>query len=369
MPLASSSGRRAVLRSAPRPAAAARPPIPRQAMDARGDASRSSPRTPRRAAARRTGRRAGPRLRARAATGAAKRRGARRARGFAVSRAAPPRARRVRRQRVAHGRRPPPPRLPAHAIRPARRLGVARGVAGVLQRGRAGPRVSRLAPIEAYLAELEAALHVRGRVRRRFVRECGDHLADAAAARGGEAAVRAFGPPADVAAAFDAEVAARRAVDATAAAVLGVLGTGGSTLALIHAAAPDAVAPTGWAITFFVAAQVAAVAAALALVQALVLRRDAMSPPALRLLARRNALALVAAGLTMFAAGAALPGHGSAALLLAGPLLVCVALGAVLRARSLARRLDVTGLAVARPPLADLRRLIPVPVPELGPGR
>jgi hypothetical protein len=229
--------------------------------------------------------------------------------------------------------------------------------------------VSRLAPTEAYVAELEAALHVRGRVRRRFVRECRDHLADAAAARGEQAAVRAFGPPGDVAAAFDAEVAARRGVDATAAAVVGVLATGGSTLALIHAAAPHAVAPTGWAITFFVAAQVAAVAAALALVQALVLRRDAISPPALRLLARRNALALVAAGLTMFAAGAALPGHGSAVLLLAGPLLVCIALGAVLRARSLARRLDVTGLAVARPPLADLRRLIPVPVPQLGPGR
>jgi len=196
--------------------------------------------------------------------------------------------------------------------------------------------VSSVTPVEAYLAELEAALDVRSRVRRRFLRECRDHLADAAAARGGQAAVCAFGPPADVAGAFDAEVAARRGVDATAAAVLAVLATGGSTLALIHAAAPHAVAPAGWTITFFVAAQVAAVAAALTLLQALVLRRDRMSAPALLLLARRNALALVAAGVTMFAAGAALPGRGSAALLLAGPLLGCVALGAVLRARSLA---------------------------------
>jgi len=33
-----------------------------------------------------------------------------------------------------------------------------------------------------YLAELDDALRVRGRARRRFLRECADHLADAAAA-------------------------------------------------------------------------------------------------------------------------------------------------------------------------------------------
>jgi hypothetical protein len=205
---------------------------------------------------------------------------------------------------------------------------------------------------DEYLAELDAALHVRGRVRR-FLRECRDHLADAAAVGGEPSAVRAFGPPADIAAAFDREVAARRGVRSTVAAVLGVLVTGGSTLALIHAAAPDATAPTGWTITFFVAAQVAGVAAALALVQALVLRRTSMSAPDLRLLARRNAFALVAAALTMFAAGAALPGRGAAGLLLAGPALVCVALVAVLRARSLPRRLDEGG----PPPSARLLRI------------
>jgi uncharacterized membrane protein len=219
---------------------------------------------------------------------------------------------------------------------------------------------------ERYLDELGAALRVRGGARRRFLRECRDHLADAAAERGEEEAVRAFGPPAEIAAAFDAEVAARRGVRATFATVAGVLATGGSTLALIHASSPGAVAPAAWAIAFFVAAQVAGVAAALALVQALVLRRSAMPPADAMLLARRNGCALVAAGATMFSAGAAVPGSGSAPLILAGPALVCVALVRVLRARSLARRLDGSGAHAVRPPLDDLARLVPLPVPALG---
>ena len=222
--------------------------------------------------------------------------------------------------------------------------------------------------IDAYLTELERALHVRGRVRRRFLWECRDHLATAAAERGEATAVRAFGSPRDIAAAFDREVAARRGVRSTAAAVTGVVATGGSTLALIHAAASDATAPVAWTVTFFVAAQVAVVAAALALLQALVLRRATMAMAELRLLARRNALALAAAGLTMLAAGAALPGHGSAALLLAGPAVTSLAVVTVLRARSLARRLDPPAAAV-RSPLADVRRLVAVPFPDLPPAR
>ena len=206
-------------------------------------------------------------------------------------------------------------------------------------------------------------------MRRRFLRECRDHLADAAAERGEEAAVRAFGRPAEIAAAFDAEVAARRGVRATFLTAAGVLATGGSTLALIHAASPGAVAPIGWTIAFFVAAQVAAVAAGLALVQALLLRRSAMSPAEVRLLARRNGCALVAAGVTMFAAGAAVPGRGSALLLLAGPAVVCVALVAVLRAGALARRLDDAGGPAVRPPLEDVARLFRLPVPPLDAGR
>ena len=215
------------------------------------------------------------------------------------------------------------------------------------------------------MSELGGALYVRGAARRRFLRECRDHLADAAAERGEDEAVRAFGPATEVAAAFDAEVAARRGVRSTFVTVTGVLATGGSTLALIHAASASATAPVVWAVAFFVAAQVAAVAAGLALVQALVLRRSTMAPADIVLLARRNGCALVAAGVTMFSAGAALPGQGSVALLLAGPALVCIALVAVLRARSLARQLDRSGTPAVRPPLSDLGRLVRLPVPTL----
>jgi hypothetical protein len=219
--------------------------------------------------------------------------------------------------------------------------------------------------VERYLTELDAALHVRGRVRRRFLRECRDHLVDAAAERGDDAAVRAFGPAPEIAAALDAEVASRRGVQSTIATVVGVLATGGSTLVLIHASSPEAEAPLAWAIAFFVAAQLAAVSGGIALLQALVLRRSTMSAADAMLLARRNGCALAAAGVTMFSAGAAVPGEGSAVLLLAGPLLVCVALVAVLRAWSLARRLGGSRAAV-RPPLEDLGRLTHLPVPALG---
>jgi hypothetical protein len=177
--------------------------------------------------------------------------------------------------------------------------------------------------------------------------------------------VRAFGPAREIAAALDAEVAARRGVRSTFATIAGVLATGGLTLALVHASSPAAAAPVWWTIAFFVAAQLAAVSAGLALVQALVLRRSTMSAADAMLLARRNGCALVAAGVTMFSAGAAVPGQASAVLLLAGPALVCVALVAVLRARSLARRLDGSRDPAVRPPLEDLGRLIRLPVPSL----
>jgi hypothetical protein len=219
--------------------------------------------------------------------------------------------------------------------------------------------------VERYLADLGAALHVRGSVRRRFLRECGDHLADAAAERGEEGAVRAFGPARKIAAGFDAEVAARRGMRSTFTTAVGVLATGGSTLALIHASSPGADAPVVWAIAFFVAAQLAGVSAGLALLQALVLRRSTMPAADVMLLTRRNGCALVAAGVTMFSAGAALPGQGSTVLLLAGPILVCVAVVAVLRSRSLARRLHGSDAPAVRPPLEDLGRLILLPVPAL----
>jgi hypothetical protein len=157
----------------------------------------------------------------------------------------------------------------------------------------------------------------------------------------------------------------RRGVWSTFTTVGAVLTTGGSTLALIHVSSPGADAPAVWALAFFVAAQLAGVSAALALAQALVLRRSTMPAADLMLLARRNGCALVAAGVTMFSAGAALPGRGAAVLLLAGPGLVCVALVAVLRARSLARRLEGSDTPALRPPLEDLGRLIRLPVPAL----
>jgi hypothetical protein len=96
--------------------------------------------------------------------------------------------------------------------------------------------------------------------------------------------------------------------------------------------------------------------------QALVLRRSTMAPADIALLSRRNGCALVAAGVTMFSAGAALPGQGSVVALGAGPALVCAALVAVLRTRSLARRLDHSGALAVRPPLTDLARLVRAPV-------
>ena len=225
--------------------------------------------------------------------------------------------------------------------------------------------MSTVTTVDRYVTELGAALHVRGAARRRLLRECRDHLADAAAERGEQEAVRAFGPPAEIAAAFDAEIAARRGVRSTFATAAGVLATGGSTLALIHAASANATAPVWWAIAFFVGAQVAGVALGLALVQALVLRRSTMAGADVALLARRNGCALVAAGVTILSAGAAVPGRGSAVLILAGPLLVCAAMVAVLRARALARGLDGAGALAVRPPLEDLGRLAGLPFASL----
>jgi len=222
-----------------------------------------------------------------------------------------------------------------------------------------------LTPVERHLAELSAALAVRGAARRRFLRECRDHLADAAAEVGEEKAVRRFGPPAEVAAAFDLEVAARRGVRSTAVTAAAVLATGGSTFALIHAAVPGATAPAGWAIAFFVAAQLAAVAAALAAVQALLLRRAPAAAEDVRLLARRNACAVAAAGMTLFSAGAALPGRGSAALLLAGPVLLLAAAVAVVRTGRLSRRIAGAAELPVHPPLEDLRRLTGLALPAL----
>ena len=177
--------------------------------------------------------------------------------------------------------------------------------------------------------------------------------------------MRAFGPAAEVAAAFDAEVATRRGLRSTLAAAAGVVAVGGSTLALIHAASPDAQAPLGWAVAFFVAAQIAGVAATLAVLQALTARRTTMTPAQLALLARRNSCAVLAAAATMLAAGGGVAGRGSAVALLAGPAVAAGAMIAVLRARALARRLGGARERVLRPPLEDLARLTGLGLPAL----
>lgn len=219
--------------------------------------------------------------------------------------------------------------------------------------------------IDRYVAELAAALQARGAARRRFLRECRDHLLDAAADRGEQAAVATFGEPRRLAAAFDAEVAARRGLRATLVTGMAVCAMAGSTLALLHSASPGATAPVPWRIVFFLAAQLAGLAAFLAVVQAVAARSSGMPPPDVALLARRNGCALVAAGATLFAAGAALPGRGSAVLLLAGPALSCLAAYDVLRTRGLARRLDGGAALTARPPLDDLARLLRIRRPAL----
>lgn len=221
-----------------------------------------------------------------------------------------------------------------------------------------------MSSIERYVGEVAAALRVRGRARRRFLRECRDHLTDAAAEHGAAEAIRAFGPARAIATAFDEEVAVRRGIRATVASTAGVVATGVSTLALIHGSDPKAAAPGWLAAAFLICAQVAAVAIALAAVQALALRRSVAHAADMSLLARRNACALIAAGATMFAAGAALTGRGSAPLLLAGPLLACLAVVQVLRARAFARRLDGARAPVLRPPLDDLASLSGLRLPS-----
>jgi len=221
--------------------------------------------------------------------------------------------------------------------------------------------------IDAYLDGLATSLHVRGRTRRRLLAECREHLIDLAGETSERDAVEAFGEPAAIAAAFDLEVAARRGTLGGLWASVGVLAVGGSTLAVIHGADPAANAPTAWAVVFALTAQVAMVATALALVQVLSIRREVSTAGDVALLCRRMALALVSAAAAMFSAGAALPGHGSATLLLAGPVLACVAAIAVLRAWRLVRRLEGAGERTDRSPFADLRRLTGVAIPVVGP--
>ena len=182
------------------------------------------------------------------------------------------------------------------------------------------------------MADLEAALCVRGRTRKRFLSECHDHLIDLANDVGPDDAAVAFGAPGIVAASFDAEVATSRCARAAWLAAVGVASVGGSTLVLIHSADATAQAAVPWAIAFFVCAQVSAVAMVIGLIQAMSIRHRVVSPADSMLLCRRTAIALVSAAGTMLAAGGALPGRGDPLVLLAGPALAIVAGGVLSRA-------------------------------------
>lgn len=212
--------------------------------------------------------------------------------------------------------------------------------------------------VAAYLRELESALRVRGRVRRRFLAECREHLADASAAVGEEEAVRRFGAAGDLARAVDAEAAVRRGLLATVLSAAGVLTVAGSTLAMVHAADPTASAVLVWAVVFFAAAQTSAVAAFLALVQAAAMRYAAATPTDVVLLCRRNLAALGFALMTLFAAGAAVPGQAPAWKLLMGPAVAAVAVVGVLRARLLAGAVDPDASWETRSPLGDVLTLL-----------
>jgi hypothetical protein len=212
--------------------------------------------------------------------------------------------------------------------------------------------------VERYLRELSGAVRTSGRARRRLLDECREHLIDAAAFHGDEEAVRRFGDAAELAASFDNGIAAHRAERATVGTLLAVLSVGASTVALLNATDPRASAVTAWAVAFFACAQAAAVSALLACLRAAAMHHRPTSPIDVIVLCRRNSLALTFSALTLFAAAAAVPGHGSVAAVLAGPGAAALAALAVFRARTLARKLDVRRRPKVRAPLTDLRAVI-----------
>lgn len=212
--------------------------------------------------------------------------------------------------------------------------------------------------VDDFMRQLDAALRVRGRARRRLVSECGHHLAESSASVGPEEAVRRFGSATALADAFDLEIAVRRSVRATVASVVGVASIGLTTLAMLNAVDPHASAPAAWAVAFFGAAQAAAACAILALLRAAALRGRAGTPTDAALLCRRNGLALAFAFLTMFAVGAALPGRTSAWVVLGGPAIAMLAAVALTRAWSLSRRLGAPRDGVASPPQVPVALLV-----------
>ena len=224
-----------------------------------------------------------------------------------------------------------------------------------------------MSTIDDYLRELQQLLHVHGPIRRRVLSECRDHLADASAQYGPREAIARFGTVQQIAASLNTEAAARRVRYATAATALGVMAVGGSTLELLHSSDRAATTPIGWAIAFFAASQTAALCVVLALLGAAGLKAGSATTQDIVLLCRRNGCALLASALTMFAAAGAVPGHGSALLLLAGPILAAIAGLSVLSTRAIIRGLPTDSAPLNRSPLNDVSILTGLALPDLRP--
>jgi hypothetical protein len=236
--------------------------------------------------------------------------------------------------------------------------------------------------IDAYLADLDRALALPRRTRRRILAEARDHLECAVAAARADGldpraaaarAVAAFGPPALVATRFAEELAAEGARRATRAAVVAVAAYGAffaasTQIRSVRAASPFAGDPAG-AIAWF-AAQVAATCAALGALRAWRHRRDAAVPAGkLRYLNRGAAVAVgaVLAGVLADAiAAASAPSGGGATrtvLLAALAVVGAVALGALAETARAGRRTRAFARLDDRPAgddvFDDLAALVP----------
>jgi len=215
--------------------------------------------------------------------------------------------------------------------------------------------------IDDYMHELESALHVGGREKHRFLVECHDHLVYASAADGPAAAIHRFGSPSDLASSFDTEISVRRGLSATVATAVGVVAVAASTWAMLQQTDPHASRVLVWAIVFFACAQTSAACLGLAVLRAGALRyEEAVQVREVAVLDRRNALALVFALLTQFAAAAALPGRAPAWVVLGGPAIALLALICVGRVHALARRVNKPegNPRAGHAPLIDLVTLV-----------
>src|SRR5262249_3595200 len=212
-------------------------------------------------------------------------------RGPRVAAAAPARARRARQEPLDGRERPPPPRLPDHALGPRGADGATTRVARVLARGRGSARMT-------YLDELAAELSrvgIRGRAQARILAETADHLAE-----GDEAQ---FGDPRELAQLFADELATQ-ATTRAAFLSFAALGAAGAAFALgwvvmIVGGSADitsaAFLPAGLVAAFALIAcpQISFAAGLLALLRARRLGNIRAAPAAeLALLARRTNTAL-----------------------------------------------------------------------------